>query len=197
MCDDDGGALFGNLVQRVEDFSLGAAVECAGRFVEDQDRRVFEQGARDRHPLFLATRQFEPAFADLRFILLRLGGDEIVNLRAACRILDFGLTGTFAAIADIVSDAVVEQHGILRDDADMRSQAGLRDVAQILPVDGDPPASHVVKTIEQPCDGRLARSRWPDDREGFARGNTQRQAVQYLPFRIIAEGHILERQFAA
>ena len=42
---------------------------------------------------------------------------------AARRFLDFSLICAFAAIADIVANAVIEQHGILRDYADGTAQA--------------------------------------------------------------------------
>ena len=39
-------------------------VERRGGLVEDQDRRVLEQRARDRHALLLAARELEAALAD-------------------------------------------------------------------------------------------------------------------------------------
>ena len=71
--DRDRGAALRHRVQRVEDLGLGAAVERAGRLVEDQDRRILEQGPRDRDALLLAARQLEPALADLGFIAFRAG----------------------------------------------------------------------------------------------------------------------------
>ena len=60
-----------DVVERRLDRFLGAAVERAGGLVEDQDRRVLQQGAGDRHPLLLAARQLQPALADHQFIALR------------------------------------------------------------------------------------------------------------------------------
>ena len=56
------------LLQGLLDRRLGPAVEGAGRLVEDQDRRVLEQGAGDGDPLLLAARQLQPALADLALI---------------------------------------------------------------------------------------------------------------------------------
>ena len=47
--------MLGDAVERGEDLLLGAGVECAGRFVEDQDRRVLDQGAGDGDALLLAA----------------------------------------------------------------------------------------------------------------------------------------------
>ena len=71
--DDDRRAAARDAVERLLDRRLGAAVERAGRFVEDQDRRVLEQGAGDRDALLLAARKLEPALADQRFDSPRAG----------------------------------------------------------------------------------------------------------------------------
>ena len=60
------GAPRGDVAQRLLDRRLGAAVERAGRLVEDQDRRVLEQGAGDGDALLLAARKLEAALADHR-----------------------------------------------------------------------------------------------------------------------------------
>ena len=52
--DDDGRAAGGDVAQGLLDRRLGAAVERAGRLVEDQDRRVLEQVRA------MATRCFSP-----------------------------------------------------------------------------------------------------------------------------------------
>src|SRR3546814_1673307 len=62
---DRGAALFDAFERRL-DLGLGAAVERAGGFVEDQDRRVLDERARDRDALLLAARQLQPAFANAR-----------------------------------------------------------------------------------------------------------------------------------
>ena len=85
------GAPLGDVVERLLDRRLGAAVERAGRLVEDQDRRVLEQGAGDGDALLLAARKLEPALADHRVIALRQRLDEIVDRRALRGGLDLGL----------------------------------------------------------------------------------------------------------
>jgi hypothetical protein len=51
------------LVQRLLDKSFAFGVEGRGRLVEDQDLRVFEDGAGDGDALSLATGEFGAAFA--------------------------------------------------------------------------------------------------------------------------------------
>src|SRR5688500_12767076 len=127
--DDDAGAARRDVVQRLLDRRLGAAVEGAGRLVEDQDRRGLEQGAGDGDALLLAARQLETALADLRLVAVGQAGGAIVDRRAPRRRLDLRLAGAVPAIADVVADAVVEQNAVLRDDADRGAQARLGDAA--------------------------------------------------------------------
>src|SRR5437868_6155968 len=64
MGDHHGGAAAAHLFQRALDLLLGPGVERAGRLVEQQDVRVLEDGARDRHPLLLAAGELQPPLAD-------------------------------------------------------------------------------------------------------------------------------------
>ena len=74
-----------------------------------------------------------------------------------------------AAVADVVGDGVVEEDGVLRDHADRGAERGLRHVADVLPVDGDAAAGHVVEAEEEPRDGRLAGAGGTDDRDRLGR----------------------------
>src|SRR5665647_989628 len=46
--DDEGGPVLHHLVERLHDLGLGVGVERTGCLVEDEDRRVLQQRARDR-----------------------------------------------------------------------------------------------------------------------------------------------------
>ena len=60
----------------------------------------------------------------MRFGLLR-GGDHL------------GLGGVGAAVEDVVADRAVQERRVLLHHADLRAQAFLRHVADVLPVDQD------------------------------------------------------------
>src|SRR5258705_10376991 len=57
-----------DLFQLRLDRFLRLRVERGRCFVEDQDRRLLENGARDRNALLFAARELETALADLRLI---------------------------------------------------------------------------------------------------------------------------------
>ena len=65
---------------------LGARrVEIGGRLVQDHERRVAEEGARERDPLALAGRERPPAFADDGVVALRQRDDEVIRTGARRR----------------------------------------------------------------------------------------------------------------
>jgi hypothetical protein len=64
MGDDDGGSVLRHIVEGRLDGFLGPAVERGSGFVEDQDRRILEEGSGDCHPLLLAAAELQPSLAD-------------------------------------------------------------------------------------------------------------------------------------
>ena len=69
--DDQRGAALHQPVQRLLHRALGFAVQRRGGLVEDQDRRVLVDRARDRQALALAARQLAAVVADERVQALR------------------------------------------------------------------------------------------------------------------------------
>ena len=61
----------------------------AGRFVQNQDARVFQHDSRDSHSLFLAAAQAITALADNGIVAFAQSHDEIVNVRHSVRLPRF------------------------------------------------------------------------------------------------------------
>src|SRR5436305_866538 len=62
--DDDGGAALEEHLGRLLDEMFRLSVDRRGRLVEDEDRRIERQRAREREELFLADREAGPALAN-------------------------------------------------------------------------------------------------------------------------------------
>src|SRR5579883_1628200 len=137
MGDDERGAVRGNLVEARLDLALGLSVECRGRLVENEDARSLEDDPRDGDALLFAARELQAAFADHAAIAVGKRGDEGMDARMACRLLDLGVGGARTAIGDVVAHGVVEQDGVLRHDANGAAETMLRHLAQILTIDAD------------------------------------------------------------
>jgi hypothetical protein len=122
--DDEGRAALGRGVQGLLDLGFGDRVQRAGRLVQDQDRRVLENGAGDRQALTLPARQKLAAFADdeiqAAFLLLH----ELPGLRRSQGGLKLLVGGVRPGHAQVVGDRAVEQARILEDDGDRLAQRG-------------------------------------------------------------------------
>src|SRR5258708_6241496 len=98
--------------QRAEallDRGLDLAVERGGGFVQHQDRRVFEDHARDRDALALAAGELHAALADLGLVAAPTlpvleRADELLGMRKLGRRLDLGVARGRAAVADVVAN---------------------------------------------------------------------------------------------
>ena len=79
----------------------------------------------------------------------------------------------------------MQQRGVLRDHADLGTQAVLRDVGDVLAVDQDAAAFEVVETQQQVDERRLAGARASDQTDLLARPNGQRQILDDTRRRIL------------
>ena len=79
--DDEDGAADAQAFQRFLHFGFAFGVERAGGFVEQQQRRVFQDGAGDADALALAARQPHTSFAQESVVALGQGADEVVRVR--------------------------------------------------------------------------------------------------------------------
>ena len=192
MRDDERGAVLRHLLERVLDVLLGVTVERGGRLVEHQDRRSFQDGAGDGDALLFATGKLQAALADLGFVALGRQADEIIDLREPRRLFDLGVAGFPAAVADVVADGVVEQHGVLRHHADGRAQRVLRDVADILAVDRNAPAADLVEAEQQARDGGFAGAGRTNHRHFAAGRDLEAEPFEDFPIGLVGEGDVLE-----
>ena len=113
-------------------------------------------------------------------------------MRRARRSFDLGLGRAGSAISNVVGNRVVEQHRILRHDADRTPQAGLGHLADVLAIDGDATGVDVVEAEQQPRQGALACPARADDRHLLARRNFETQLLQDRPGFVISETDIFE-----
>ena len=104
---------------------------CAVASSRIDDVGRLEQHARDREALPLAAGQPVAAVADDGVDAVGQARDEVRDVRLPQRALDVGVRGLRAGVAQVLRDRVVEEVGLLADDADRRAQRGLRDVAQV------------------------------------------------------------------
>ena len=145
MGDDQAGMIAGNFPERCQDRALGLAVQRGGGLVKHHDGRAFENGAGYGHPLLFTAGQFQAAFTHYGIPARGQGADEIVQVSQPYRLLDFTVLRLGITVTHILENAVVEQHGILRNNADGPAQGGLAQLSNILAVDQNAACTGVVE----------------------------------------------------
>jgi hypothetical protein len=141
---------------------------------------------------FSPPDNFKPAFAHHAIVAGRQLANDGIDLRQMRGLQDLLLARANAAIGDVVADGVVEQHGVLRHDADGRAQGRLRHVADVLPVDGHAARLDVVKAIKDSRDGGLAGPCRTHHRDGFSGRHPEADALQDRAVVVVGKNHVLE-----
>ena len=100
-----------------------------------EDPRSPDDRAGDRDTLALAAGQPHAALTDHGVVALRKLGDEIVSVGGPRRGDDVRIRQALPAVGDVVADRHVEEHGVLRHDAEQRAVARLAEPADVPPVD--------------------------------------------------------------
>ena len=178
---------------------LGRGIHRRGGIVEHQNGGIGHHAARDRQALALAAGETDAPLADPGIISQRQGRRVVVDLCGDRGIDQRGLLGLRIGVGDVAIDAVVEQEDILLNQANRVAQRIERDVANILAVERDPPARHVVEARDQQRERRFPGAGGTDNAQRLAGSDAERNIVQgrrRLCLRIVGEADRFEPQSA-
>ena len=117
--DGDHRSSGGEGFERLLDLLFRFGIERRGRFVEQEDRRIFQEGARDGQALLLATGEQTALVADDGLVTLRLGHDEIVRKRGPGGLVHLFPGGVEPAELNVFKNGVVKQKCFLRHEPDL------------------------------------------------------------------------------
>ena len=173
--DHEGGAVLHHLGQRGLHLGLGERIEGAGRLVEDEDRRILEQRARDRQALALAAGEHPSALARDGLEAFRVAVDDLDDLRALAGAAHLLLGRIRLADAQVLGHRAIEQQHFLEHDADVAAQSRQREPADIHAVDLDRAGLRIEGAVQQRQCRRFAGAGGADQRDGFARQRRESQ----------------------
>lgn len=99
-------------------------------------------------------------------------------------------------LPNVILDAIVEKHAVLRHDANRLSQAGLSDISDILTINGDTTlvVLQVVLSEQKSQDRRFARARLSNDCDGVAFRDREAQVVQRGRLVVVREVDVFYEQ---
>ena len=173
MCYNDACTSQHELVEGLLDGKFALSVECAGGFVEDENRRVFEYSAGNAEALPLSTTEGNAAVTYIGIVALRELGDEFVGMGNGGGAAHLFGTVTCAAEGYIVDYGVVEEDAVLRDKTNLGAQTIDVEIAHGGSIDEYLSVSAVIKTWQEIDKGGLASTRRPYDGDGLAAGDVK------------------------
>ena len=122
MGNDDRGAVLHQAVERLLNDGLTLRVHVRGGLIEDQDRRIFQDGAGYCETLPLPSRQLLTPLADDGVVAGGEVEDEVVGVGGSGGGFDLFARGIRLAQQQVLGDGAVEQVGILRDQCELCPQ---------------------------------------------------------------------------
>ena len=162
--------------QRTLDQPLGRYVEARRRLVEDQHRRVGEEGPGERHQLALAGRQPPAPVGDVGVVPVRQRDDEVVGADGLGRLDDLVTRSRSGRPKRMLSATdAVEQVVLLGHHHDRRAEVVLGEQPQVDAVQRDLPGVGVVEPRHQLGQRRLAGAGRADDGDRLAGRDVQRR----------------------
>src|SRR5204863_8500963 len=111
---------------------LGYGVEVGGGCVEDEDGRVFEDGARDSQALALAAGEAQALLANLCVVAAWQRHDKVVDVRLPGRLDHLFLANILAGNQEILADGGVEEVPSLCDQPEQLAYFVLRQITQFV-----------------------------------------------------------------
>ena len=170
MGDDERGPVSRQPLERRVHRLLVDRVEMRGGLVQDQDRRVLEEGSRDRHALALAAGELHAPLAHPRVEPFRQRGHELGEGARSTAASDIASLAPGRARRIFLPERVVEEIGVLGHQRDAAAQFVQPIAPELGAVEPHRPASGSQKRRSRLASVRLARPRRADDGDRGPRG---------------------------
>ena len=181
VADDDHAAALSVLLQVGQDARCGASVHGGEGVVQQQQRRIDQQGAGNRQPLALAAGQRDATLAHRRVVALRQPADVLVHRCGFCRSPDLRAAGVGPGQCNVLGHAGGEQERLLRYPGYCRAQRAQAVVVQRNAAPADLALVGRPLALQQLEQAALAGAGRPDQAQGLAGRQLEAQARQRWP----------------
>ena len=168
MRDEERRAALHRRVHRGNDLVLGARIDRRRGIVEQKNRRLQQQRARDGETLLLSAGKSDARLAENRVVALRQGRHEIVRGGDARRLFDLLARGIGMAERDVCRDGRAEQKALLKNEADVAAQLIEIEIAGVHTVDEHAPGGRIVETRDEAHQRAFSAARRADDGDALA-----------------------------
>ena len=183
-------------VHGTADGELGARVHARRRLVQDEDRRVVEQHARDGQQLTLALADALGIVSHTRVVALRHSAHKEVDLSGTCGRDNLLARCLGTAIGDVLGNGAIEQPGVLQHHAKLLAQLAAIHAARVHAVEGNATTVDLVEAHEQIDERGLTRTRGSHHRDLLTRLGGKRHVAHKRLVGRIAKAHMLKSDTA-
>eukprot|EP00670_Eutreptiella_braarudii_P010422 CAMPEP_0174314488 /NCGR_PEP_ID=MMETSP0810-20121108/5672_1 /TAXON_ID=73025 ORGANISM="Eutreptiella gymnastica-like, Strain CCMP1594" /NCGR_SAMPLE_ID=MMETSP0810 /ASSEMBLY_ACC=CAM_ASM_000659 /LENGTH=258 /DNA_ID=CAMNT_0015423595 /DNA_START=3686 /DNA_END=4458 /DNA_ORIENTATION=- len=196
--DDRHVAGLDDLVQRVLDLLFAHVVQGTGCLVQQQDRGVAYDAARDGDPLLLPPAQLRAPEAHICVVAVGQPQDRGVDVGALGSRAHFGVRGVRRAVFNVGRDGVVEEHWLLRHNPDVAAPGVEVQVWQVMAFNADLPLIGVVIPHQERDDSAFPAARVAQQCHPLSGGKVQIQALEdlHISARGITKRDVLKRPLA-
>ena len=153
MGDDNQRASSSDFLEQSFRIRLRVHVESRNGFVENQDRSLAQDSARETDPLTLSAGQRDTAFTNQRVVTIGQLADEVGGADEASRLHDLFGCSAPGGEGDILRDGSAEKKRFLRQRRYALSQTGDSIVTDIPAIDPDGSGVPLVQTQDEFCNG--------------------------------------------
>ena len=185
--DDNGRAVFHQIVKCLLDELFGLGVEGGSRFVENHDGGILEDGAGDAEALALPAAELAATVADDGLIAFFGLHDEVVGIGDAGSLFHLFRRGRFHSESDVIIYGIVEQDGVLVDVAHEFAQIVEGKPADIDAVYEDGAPRDVIEPGQEVHKGAFAGTGLPDEGNCLAFGYGEADVFQHLFAAVVGE----------
>src|SRR5213596_2282380 len=197
VCDHETGLAGHQAIECLAHGRLAFHVETGHRLVQNQDRGVANERARDGDALPLPAGEGRAPLADDAVVPVFQLTDELVGVGGLGRRDDLVRARFGAAVRNIFPDGRAEQQRLLEHEPDLAPQRLAAIMADVDPVDEDRPFLGLVQTQDQADDGGLAGARCPDQGQPLPRRYLEGDLPQHVLAVAVIERHAAELDFAS
>ncbi|SGY44352.1 BQ5605_C001g00146 [Microbotryum silenes-dioicae] len=179
MRDGDRRSTFGGLVERRLYNLLGFGVECRGRFVQQQDLGVADQGTSNGDALLLTTRELRSFATDLGRVPIGQGHDKVVNV------------GILASSLDLLLWLLRDKRHVVTVRVDIEAR-------DVLTIDHDVAGQGIVESFDKLNQSRFTATGGADDGDELSWLDLEIEATEYADVRSgrVTEMDVLELDVA-
>lgn len=184
-------AAFTDLPEPALNFLLGVRIERRGGLVQHDDLGVFQNRPCDSHALAFSSAQSKSTVADFGVVPVREGHDPIVNARGPTSLVNFLVGGCRVGVFQVVHQCLVEQGRVLGHNSDEPPHRVDCQVLDVLVIDLDTSPGAIIIAEHEPEDGRLAPTRFADERRCGTWGTLKIDVLQSRSTIAVVEGNVV------